>query len=317
MKFKRLVGYGEAMIRLTAPAGESLTTAPVFTAPVGGAELNAAIAAVRSGLAATWVSTLPSGPLGDLVARHCAAHGVTPRLRRVDEARLGLYFLEQATPPRASRIIYDRDGSAFATYPAPPPGWEDQLGPDTCMLITGISPALGPEVRAATTAVMAAAKAAGATVATDVNYRASLWTRDQAFNWLEGAISSIDILAAGRSDLEQLGVTGDDPYSSAIDQLGVEAVVGSSKAVAGRVVDMEVVAADRDGSHRVVVSAEVLDPVGAGDAMFGTFLAQLGHVSLEEAVRTAAGAAVSSYGITGDALTVDPWDLNENGGVLR
>lgn len=317
MKFKRLVGYGEAMIRLTAPAGESLTTAPVFTAPVGGAELNAAIAAVRSGLAATWVSTIPNGPLGDLVARHCAAHGVTPSLRRVDGARLGLYFLEQATPPRASRIIYDRDGSAFATHPVPPPGWEDQLGPGVCVLVTGISPALGPEVRGATTDVMASAKAAGATVAADVNYRASLWTRDQAFNWLEEALSSIDILAAGRADLEQLGVTGDDPYSSAIDELGVEAVIGSSKAIDGRFVEMEIVAADGEGSHRVVVSAEVLNPVGAGDAMFGTFLARLGHVSLEEAVLAAAGAAVSSYGIAGDALTVDPWDLNESGGVLR
>jgi 2-dehydro-3-deoxygluconokinase len=317
MPFTRLVTFGEAMLRLTTPAEVPLESTTSFRAPVGGAELNAAIAAVRSGMEASWVSTLPAGPLGDLVARHCRAGGVTPVVRRVPGARLGLYFLEQATPPRASRIVYDREASAFARHPSPELAWADLLDADTCLLVTGITPALGPEARRAVDDAISSARAAGAAVAVDVNYRASLWSPGEAHAWLSGVVERVDVLSASREELAGLGVEGDDAYRAAVERLGLRAAVGTSKELEGRRARIRVTAAAEAATSSVEVEAEVVDPVGAGDAVFGTFLACLDRHPLDQAVERAAGAAVTSYGLFGDALTADPWDLDEDGRVRR
>lgn len=317
MSYSRLVAFGEAMIRLTTAPGVPLDVAGTFSAPVGGAELNAAIAARRSGLDSLWVSTLPSGPLGDLVSRHAGASGVAVDLRRIDRARLGLYFLELATPPRASRIIYDRARSAFALFPDPETEWRDLLDDRTCFLVSGITPAVSREARSVVANAMAAARVAGATVALDVNYRSALWSIDEAFAWLEETMNSVDILCAGASDLSRLGIDGPDLYQKAVAHLGLQAVVGSAKGLEGSGVHIEVTAATEDEIASSSALATVVDPVGSGDAMFGTFLAEFGRRPLGDCVDRAMGAAVASFGLAGDALTADPWTADENGDVRR
>ncbi|MGZ8593277.1 MAG: PfkB family carbohydrate kinase, partial [Actinomycetota bacterium] len=93
MSFRRLVGFGEAMLRLTVRDGRAIETTTSLDCSVGGAELNACIAAVRAGMPATWVSALPDDPLARLVRRHVRACGVDAEIVTVEEARLGLYFL--------------------------------------------------------------------------------------------------------------------------------------------------------------------------------------------------------------------------------
>lgn len=314
---KQMVTYGEAMLRLTTPVGVPLETASGFAAPVGGAELNVAIAARRQGAHVRWVSTLPEGPLGDLVARHAAAHGVEGVLRRTPEGRLGLYFLEQATPPRASRIIYDRDDTAFVRRPRPEMEWSELLEGDSVLVVSGITPALGADAREAVEEALDVAREVGATVAVDVNYRASLWSLEDAFAWLKGIIDRVDVLSASRHDLAHLGVEGNEPYRRAVTQLGLAAAVGTSKQIRGRTATVTVHAATAAGVAETEVTAEILDPVGAGDALFGTFLAGLDRLSPEENTARAAGALVTAYGVAGDGLTADPWTPAERGGVRR
>lgn len=316
---KRLVAFGEAMIRLTTPVGVPLETVTALAAPVGGAELNVAIAARRQGMESRWVSTLPRGPLGDLVARHVAANGVEGVLRRTNSGRLGLYFLEQAVPPRASRIVYDRSHTAFVEQPNPVVDWPDLLDADSYLVISGITAAVSHEARRATSEAIEAARAAGATVAVDVNYRSSLWSIEDAFAWLKGVIDHVDVLSASREDLLRLGVSGSEEeiHNRAVEQLDLRASVGTAKEIRGRMVDATVYAATQDATGNAQVTAEVFDPVGAGDAMFGTFLAGLSRLPLDETVARAAGALVTAYGVAGDALTADPWTPDEQGGVKR
>lgn len=316
---RRIVAFGEAMIRLTTPVGVPLETATSFTAPVGGAELNVAIAARRQGLETLWVSTLPEGPLGDLVARHAGAHGVSGVLRRTESGRLGLYFFEQAVSPRASSIIYDRADTAFVRQPRPEVEWSSLLDADSCLVVSGITAALGPDARAAVDEAIEAARVVGAAVAVDVNYRASLWSIEDAFAWLEGVIDRVDVLSASRDDLLRLGIEGadDDIHRQAVERLRLHAAIGTFKEIRGRTADVTVRAATSDGSAASAVTAEIFDPVGAGDALLGTFLAGLDRLHLDEAVTLAAGALVTAYGVTGDALTAEPWRAEESGGVRR
>src|SRR2546430_4413552 len=70
-----LVTFGEAMVRLSPPAGERLDDARRFDVHVGGSELNVAVGAARLRLRTRWVSRLAETPLGRLIARPAGEAG--------------------------------------------------------------------------------------------------------------------------------------------------------------------------------------------------------------------------------------------------
>ncbi|MGZ8662435.1 MAG: sugar kinase [Actinomycetota bacterium] len=317
MSFRRLVGFGEAMLRLTVRDGRAIETTTSLECSVGGAELNACIAAVRAGMPATWVSALPDDPLARLVRRHVRACGVDAEIVTVEEARLGLYFLEMAPPPRPLRITYDRTGSAFALLDPERIDWRTLLGPDACLLITGITPPLGTGPRKGVEDALAAARDVGATVALDVNYRSALWSRDEAAGWLGDVLPDVDVLSAGADDLSTAGLEGDDPVAEAVRRFGLRAAVTTSKHRVDDAMELEVRVVTPDGEHRAQARAGVVDPIGAGDALFGTFLSRLPSDDLQAATELGLSAAVTCLGLFGDALVDDPWDASEGRGVVR
>ena len=71
------------------------------------------------------------------------------------------------------------------------------------------------------------------------------------------------------------------------------------------------------GEHRAEQRAVVVDPLGAGDALFGTFLAHLPTGDLNVATEQGLSAAVTCVELFGDALVDDLWDATETRGVVR
>jgi 2-dehydro-3-deoxygluconokinase len=317
MSFRRIVGFGEAMLRLTVRGGGAIETATTLDCSVGGAELNACIAAARAGMPATWVSALPDDPLARLVRRHVRANGVDAEILTVEQARLGLYFLEMAPPPRPLRITYDRKGSAFALLDPDRIDWPSLLGPDVCLLLTGITPPLGNGPRKAVEDALAAARDAGALVALDVNYRSALWSREEASRWLSAVLPEVDVLSAGPDDLSATGLEGEDPLAEAVRRFELRAAVSTSKRRVDDAMEIELRVVTPDGEHHAQARAGVVDPIGAGDALFGTFLAHLPGGDLQSATELGLSAAVTCLGLFGDALVDDPWDASEGRGVVR
>lgn len=317
MGVRRLVGFGEAMLRMTIRDGGSIETATSLDCSVGGAELNACIAAVRAGMPATWVSALPDDPLARLVRRHVRANGVDAEIVTDERARLGLYFLEMAPPPRPLRITYDRAGSAFALLDPGRIDWRALLGPEACLVLTGITPPLGAGPRQGVEDALAAARDVGATVALDVNYRSALWSRDEASRWLRAVLPEVDVLSAGPDDLAAAGLEGEDPVAEAVRRFELRAALTTSKRRVDDAMDLEVRVVTPDGEHRAGARAGVVDPIGVGDALFGTFLAQLPGGDLQAATEFGLSAAVTCLGLFGDALVDDPWDASEGRGVVR
>jgi 2-dehydro-3-deoxygluconokinase len=317
MSYRRLVGFGEAMLRMTVREGVALETATSFGASVGGAELNACIAAQRAGMPAAWVSALPDSSLGRHVHRHVRANGVEAVVVTRPNARLGLYFLAMAPPPHSLRITYDRTGSAFASLEPDSVDWKRVLAQDTCLLISGITPPLGDGPRRAVEDALTTAREIGATVALDVNYRAALWSREEASAWVASVLPRIDVLSAGVDDLVAVGVEGSDPLAGAVERFGLQAAVTISKRRVDDVLEFDVRALSPTGEHRAEERAGVVDPLGAGDAFFGTFLAHLPAGDLEFATEQGLRAAVTCVGLFGDALVDDLWDATETRGVVR
>ena len=310
-----VLGLGESLLRLSAPGRQRLGDARQLDVHVGGAEMNALIAAAALGVRATWATRLADNPLGRRIAAHAAANGVEPAVDWDAEARAPLYFVEHGAPPRPSEVLYDRDGTAMRRLAADTFEWPELLEGHSAALSGGITCALGDGPSAAVRALFAAARAAAVRTVFDVNHRSRLWSWEEAAPVLREVIEGVDVLFASRHDLERLLDHEDDPQAlarRATDAFGHEIVVlrDSAAALPGTVT-VTVTAVTAGEQHASpAYEAEVVDAFGAGDAAVGALLAALlTGEDVATAVDRAAWASAFQHTTPGDAWQGRPADL--------
>jgi 2-dehydro-3-deoxygluconokinase len=317
-----VVAFGETMLRLGPSGGERLEQARHLDVHVAGTESNTLSCLARLGLSCAWLSALPDNPPGRLVARTLAAHGVETRHVVWGEAsgRVGLYWVEQADPPLGTRVVYDRAGSALALL-QPEQLNLAALEGARLLHLTGVTPALGAGPREAWWRLLKRARDLGVPVSLDINYRAKLWSLEQAAQGLEDACRMANILICTREDATALwgiegqpkrlldalaGRFGED--KTLVVTLGGE---GSAELHGGTYAEASAYAAE--GSHRF----------GSGDAFGAGYLyAQLGgeHYTRAHAERPVTplqfGNAVAALkrSIAGDIAVVTAEEVL---GVLR
>jgi len=264
-----VIGLGDAMVSFSPPGFLRLEQATQVEVWPTGAEANAAVALARLGKHVGWISKLPDHPLSRLIVAAVSRHGVdVSRVVWTPEGRVGTLFYERAVPPRPPRVWYDRKDSAFTTLTASELDWA-YLTAAQVVLVAGTAPALSPVLRETTREIATRVRAAGRLFALDVNYRAKLWSPQEAAAYLATLLPLVSILFCGQRDAARLFGASGDPEAVARrlqDRFGIATVVltlGSEGALA---------VAER--VHRVprVRQATVVDPVGAGDAFAGGFL---------------------------------------------
>lgn len=195
-----VTAIGETMLRLSVPIGERLSAMRTLDTEIGGAESNVCVALARIGRRTAWASRLPDNALGDAVLRTLRADGVnTDAVRRAPGERLGTYFIEFASTPRATQVIYDRADSAASRMTPADLDWELLL--DTRILhITGITAALSPGAYEVTAEALQRARAAGAIASFDVNFRAKLWDAATAGERMRPLLKAADVLFCKSAD---------------------------------------------------------------------------------------------------------------------
>jgi 2-dehydro-3-deoxygluconokinase len=295
-----VVTLGEAMLRLSVPELGRLAQADRLDLRVGGAEANVAVALARLGRRVAWTSAVPDNPLGRRVVEAVAAAGVdVTGVRLVPGGRVGLYFVEFAPAPRATEVYYDRAGSAFATAVAADPAL---LAGARYAVLSGISLGVSEHARSASLAFARAARAAGARLVVDVNYRARVWEPGPAREGTAEVLHDAAVVVCSARDAQAVfGLDGRDDaelarglrerYAPAAELVCVTCSERGSVAVT----------ADGAAAHQPYVTAEVVDRFGAGDA----FLAGLLDVLLDdgspaEALSFAARLAALKCTVAGD-----------------
>ncbi len=259
-----LTTLGETMLRLSVPVGVRLEMAGQFDVRPGGAESNVAALLARLEHRTAWCGALPNSPPGRLAANHMRMAGVDLEgVHWCHEARMGLYFVEFAAPPRATQVLYDRAASCAAQMTPAQVNWAHLL--DTRLLhLTGITPALSVGCHAIVTEALAKARTAGVAVSFDVNYRARLWSPAQAATTLAPLLVGVDVLFCSRGDAERL---------FELRQAPEEAIVRLAQRTGAALTVMSV-GADGvlawDGVtlyHQPALPAVIIDRPGAGDAL--------------------------------------------------
>jgi 2-dehydro-3-deoxygluconokinase len=229
----RVVSFGEIMLRLSPPGFERLLQSPVLSATFGGGEANVAVSLAQFGLDSHYVTRLPSNAIGDAAVRALRAEGVQTGSVARGGSRMGVYFTEMGASQRASTVLYDRANSAISEMPPDAVNWGQVMAGAAWFHVTGITPALGERAAAATKTAIGAARAAGAKVSVDLNFRKKLWTEAQAQAVMRPLMRDVDVVIANEEDLQSvLGVhvRDADVTSGALD---VEAYRDAAEAVTG------------------------------------------------------------------------------------
>jgi 2-dehydro-3-deoxygluconokinase len=301
-----LVTLGEVMLRLSVPSPDRFDTARTLDVQIGGAEANVAAVAARLGARTAWISGVPQNAWGERVCRELTSHGVDcSGVRALEQARLGVYFLEPGVPPRPLRILYDRRDSAFTRLVPEAVDWEP-VRRARVVHLTGITPALGDNPRR----LVERAVDEATTVSFDVNYRATLWSASAARTFVEGVLPRLRYLFLGAAEARTLfELMGDaEAALAALGQRAPKATIALLQGEEGCLV----LDRGRVIRPRVRPRVQVVDPIGAGDAFVGGFLwATLIGRTLEDVVDVATAVAALKCSTWGDIALIRPRDVDD------
>ena len=316
----RIVTFGEILLRLAPNGYYRFFQNDQLQATFGGAEANVAVSLANLGEPVSFVTKVPSHAVGQGAVDSLRHFGVdTGDILRGGE-RLGIYFLEKGANQRSSVCIYDRRASAIAEASAEEFDWDAILADADWFHFTGITPALGANVLESCRRACRAAKEKGITVSCDLNYRAKLWTKEEARRAMTELCEYVDVCIANEEDAKNvfgLEAEGTDVYAGRLDRAGYASVAGQMKERFG----FRYAAFTLRTSHSATVndwagmlfdgeksyfSAEyridsIVDRVGGGDSFGAGLIYALRHgYGPQEAVEFAAAASALKHSVEGD-----------------
>lgn len=201
---KKIITFGEIMMRLNPEGYLRFVQADKFEATYAGGEANVAVSLANYGMDAAFVTKLPAHEIGQCAINELRRFGVNTNMIVRGGERIGIYFVEKGASQRASKVIYDRAGSAIAKAVVADFDWDAIFDGADWFHFTGITPALGGELPAICLAACKAAKEKGITVSCDLNYRGKLWTREEAGRVMSELMPYVDVCIANEEDAKDV-----------------------------------------------------------------------------------------------------------------
>jgi 2-dehydro-3-deoxygluconokinase len=314
MQSKKVVTFGEVMMRLSTPGFARFQQAKAFNVIYGGGEANVAISLAAFNQPAQHITRFPDNDIGHAATSYIRSLGVDTSAIQYGGDRIGIYFLETGAALRSSKVVYDRFNSAFALMPADCFDWDSILENTVWFHFTGITPAISQQAFNQCLQAVKAAKQKGITVSCDVSYRKNLWqygvTPQEAMPKL---IEHCDVIFAGKSDIRDIfavELAPEDKFAQAAEKMmfkypNLKKIINSKRDSNS--------ASDNTISGVVYVDGALLetpkykvmpiiDRVGGGDAFAAGYIYGALHLSSEqEAINFAAAASAFKHTVEGDA----------------
>lgn len=200
---KKIVTFGEIMLRLSTPGYQRFVQSQRFDASYGGGEANVSVALAGFGMESTFVTRLPKHEIGESALQAVRRFGVHTDCIVRGGDRLGIYFLETGASQRPSKVIYDRANSSISQISPGMIDWENVFAEKDWFHWTGITPALGEGPAKSLEQACIAAKKAGVTVSCDLNFRSKLWTEKQAQEVMVPLMEFVDVCIANEEDAQR------------------------------------------------------------------------------------------------------------------
>jgi 2-dehydro-3-deoxygluconokinase len=337
------LAFGEIMMRV-APEGH-LRFRQCLPGKVditfAGGEANVCASLAMLGGKVRYLTAIPDTPITQALIGTLRGLGIdTSCLLLRKEGRLGIYFLETGANQRSSNVIYDRAGSAISLAAPEEYDFQGALADVTWVHLTGITPSLSENAFLSTLELAKRAKASGATVSCDLNFRKKLWnwrppasSKQLARECMSQILPFVDLAIANEEDAaDVLGIEaeGSSVEEGKIDAAGYEQVareiVGQFPNVSRVGITLrESISADHNnwggmlfdvaqdraylapigeaGEYAPYEIRDIVDRVGGGDSFAAGLIHALTseeYASPDMAIRFAVAASCLKHSIKGD-----------------
>lgn len=201
---KKVVTFGEIMMRLSPPGFLRFSQATSFDVVYGGGESNVAVSLANFGIPTEFVTRLPDNDIGMCAQMELRKRNVGTSHIVYGGDRLGIYFLETGAVSRASKVIYDRSNTPISQIKPGMVNWEHIFKDANWFHWTGITPALSQGAADVCLEAIQTANRMGVTVSTDLNYRAKLWKYGKSPDEVMPAlVEGCDIILGNEEDAEK------------------------------------------------------------------------------------------------------------------
>jgi 2-dehydro-3-deoxygluconokinase len=205
MYSKRIVTFGEIMLRLATPDFLRFNQTEILEATFGGGEANVAVSLANYGLVAEFVTRLPKNDIADSAIRTLRKFNVHTDHVIFGGDRLGIYFLESGAVNRGSKVIYDRAHSSISAIQTGMIHWDHVFENAGWFHWTGITPAISQGAADSCLEAIIKAKEKGLTISCDLNYRKNLWKYGKkAGEVMNELVGYSDIILGNEEDAEKV-----------------------------------------------------------------------------------------------------------------
>ena len=314
---KRLVAFGELLLRLDTRGHERFVQSDGFIARYTGGETNVAAELAQWGVDTFAVSKVPDHEIGQACVNYLRRFNINTDWVLRGPGRLGILYIETGASQRPSKVIYDREHTCFRGILRGELDWNVVLRGKDWFHFTGTAPALGSNVLAVLKDGLRAARRRGVTVSFDCNYRSALWSREQAARVMKELMVYVDVFIGTHHDARTLFGIDAQPAESAARlrrRFGFRAVaytlregsISSVNRFGGLLCDAKGCAVSR------AYDMQMVDRIGGGDAFSGGLIyGLLQRWPRKKAIEFAAAAGCLKHSIPGDFNLVSVGEVQQ------
>ncbi|MCX7876495.1 MAG: sugar kinase [Melioribacteraceae bacterium] len=339
---KKIVTFGEIMLRLSTPGFTRFVQTKNFDVTFGGGEANVAVSLSNYGFDSYFVTKLPKHEIGQSAINYLRSFGVKDDFIIRGGERIGIYFLETGASQRASKVIYDRANSVISKMKKDEVDWEKVFENAIWFHWTGITPAIGKDAQETLKFACEIAKKKNVIISCDLNFRAKMWSEQEAQEVMKPLMKYVDVCIANEEDSEKsLGLKADetDIHAGKLSEEGYFNVAKKLKETYGfktvAITLRESYSATKNGWSALLLDdkdckepyrskkyeIDIVDRVGGGDAFAsGLIYGLLEKNNSKDALEFAVAASCLKHSIPGDfnLVSVDEVEkLVKSGGSGR
>ena len=216
METKKIVTFGELLLRFSKDHHQRLTQGDYFSSKYGGSEANVAVSLATLGDRVEYVTRLPQTPVGRAGVMRLQELGVGCHHVLFGGNRIGTYYFEPAAGMRSAKVVYDRANSACSELRPGMLPWRQILKGAFVLHISGITAAISRSSLDATLEALDIADEMGVLVSYDINSRKNLWQYEGAdpHATLGLLLSRCDIMFGDAIEFEYLCQRRQPPYTA-------------------------------------------------------------------------------------------------------